>query len=107
METIGLMSWLASPVLYERTTVNLWASFASFSNVLPNVIPGSEVGISPVELRLPAGPAVEVVDKVHGDDVTVVFLPHAGRSYELVLRGAGSVKARSDFDRVLRSLQVS
>jgi membrane protease YdiL (CAAX protease family) len=58
------------------------------------------------ELQLPAGPAVEVVEKIRGDDATVVFLPHAGRSFELVMHGAGSVKARSDFDRILRSLQL-
>jgi membrane protease YdiL (CAAX protease family) len=59
------------------------------------------------ELRLPVGPAVEVVAKIHGDDVTVVFVPHAGRSYELVMRGAGSVKARADFARILRDLRIS
>jgi len=58
------------------------------------------------ELRLPAGPAVEVFQQLQGDDATIVFLPHAGRSYELALRGAGSVKARSDFDRILKSLRV-
>ena len=58
------------------------------------------------ELRLPAGPAVEVFQQMQGDDATIVFLPHAGRSYELALRGAGSVKARSDFDRILKSLRV-
>jgi membrane protease YdiL (CAAX protease family) len=59
------------------------------------------------ELRLPAGPAVEVEQKLQGDDGTVVFLPHTGHSYELALRGAGSVKARNDFERILKSLQVS
>ena len=59
------------------------------------------------ELQLPAGPAVEVFQQLQGDDATIVFLPHAGRSYELALRGAGSVKARSDFDRILKSLRVS
>ena len=59
------------------------------------------------EIRLPVGLAVEVVQQFHGDEATVVFLPHAGRSYELALRGAGSVKARSDFDRILNSLRVS
>ena len=59
------------------------------------------------ELRLPAGPGVEVVAQSHGDQVTVVFLPHAGRSYELVMRGAGSAKARADFDRILRDLRVT
>jgi len=59
------------------------------------------------ELRLPAGPAVEVVQQLQGDDATIVFVPHAGHSYELALRGAGSVKARSDFDRILKSLRMS
>jgi hypothetical protein len=59
------------------------------------------------ELRLPVGPAVEVVEHVGGDDATVVFVPHAGRSFELVLHGAGSVKARSDFARVLKDLRLS
>ena len=59
------------------------------------------------ELRLPAGPAVEVVEKIHGDQVTIVFVPHDTRSYEVIMRGAGSVKARSDFDRILRDLRVS
>jgi membrane protease YdiL (CAAX protease family) len=59
------------------------------------------------ELRLPAGPGVEVVAESHGDQVTIVFLPHAGRSYELVMRGAGSVKARTDFNRILKDLRVS
>lgn len=59
------------------------------------------------ELRLPAGPAVEVVDQVRGDQVTIVFIPHAGRSYELVMRGAGSAKARADFAHILRDLRVS
>ena len=59
------------------------------------------------ELRLPAGPAVEVVSQVRGDQVTIVFLPHAGRSYELLMRGAGSAKARSDFGRILKDLRVS
>lgn len=59
------------------------------------------------ELRLPAGPAVEVFQQLKGDDATIVFLPHVGRSYELALRGAGSVKARSDFERILKSLRVS
>jgi hypothetical protein len=58
------------------------------------------------ELQLPAGPAVEVFQQLTGDDATIVFLPHTGRSYELALRGAGSVKARSDFDRILKSLRV-
>ena len=49
----------------------------------------------------------KLAELVKGDDATVVFLPHAGRSYELALRGAGSVKARSDFDRILKSLRVS
>ena len=59
------------------------------------------------ELRLPAGEAVEVVDQIKGDQVTIVFLPHSGRSYELVMRGAGSVKARADFAQILKDLRVS
>lgn len=58
------------------------------------------------ELKLPAGPAVEVVERIGGDDATVVFVPHAGRSFELVMHGAGSIKARSDFDRILRTLEL-
>ena len=59
------------------------------------------------ELRLPAGPAVEVVSQVHGDQVTIVFLPHAGESYELLMRGAGSAKARADLGHILTDLRVS
>ena len=59
------------------------------------------------ELRLPAGPAVELVAEFHGDQMTIVILPHAGRSYELLMRGAGSAKARSDFAHILKDLRVS
>jgi hypothetical protein len=58
------------------------------------------------ELRLPSGPAVEITAERNGDQVTAVFIPHDGRSYTLVLHGAGSVKARSDFERILRSLRL-
>ena len=58
------------------------------------------------ELRLPAGPAVEFVDQLNGDQMTIVFLPHSGRSYELFMHGAGSVKARADFARILKDLRI-
>ena len=53
--TTGLMSWLASPVVNERTIANRSASRASFGNDEPNVTPGMLVAISPVADRMSAG----------------------------------------------------
>ena len=55
MPTIGLISCLASPVRYERTIANRSAIAANLGKVLPNVMPGKQVGISPVVLRISAG----------------------------------------------------
>ena len=52
---IGLVSCALLSVVNERTIENLWAILASRSIVLPNVMPGIEVGISPVTERIPAG----------------------------------------------------
>lgn len=56
--TTGLMSWFASPVVNDRTTVSLSASLASFGNVPPNVTPGMEVFSSPVAERISAGAVI-------------------------------------------------
>ncbi|GIT77698.1 MAG: hypothetical protein Ct9H300mP32_0800 [Verrucomicrobiota bacterium] len=52
---IGFESCALLSVVNERTMENLCASLARRCIVLPNVIPGIVVGISPVIERMPAG----------------------------------------------------
>src|SRR5262245_43715348 len=56
--TIGLRSWLPSPVTKERTIARRWACRDNFVNVLPKVMPGRLVFTSPVELRISAGAVI-------------------------------------------------
>jgi membrane protease YdiL (CAAX protease family) len=58
------------------------------------------------DLRLPAGRAAEVDLLAGAQRATLVLLPHAGFSYELVLQAAGSAKARNDFSQMLRNLTI-
>lgn len=58
------------------------------------------------ELRLPVGPAVQVDARTGADRATLVIIPHAGHSFELVLRTAGSPKAERDLTRILQDLHV-
>jgi membrane protease YdiL (CAAX protease family) len=57
-------------------------------------------------VTLPAGEAVEVDIAAHGHHGTMVFLPAAGRSFEVMFLSGGSVKAASDFTRMLPTLRV-
>jgi len=91
---------LATPT--APTVDQLWDRFGA----LPFNAPGTP-GSSLEELQLPAGHAVEMKAKFGGHDIALVLVPHDGHSIEIVLDGAGSVKARSDFARILRSLQFS
>jgi membrane protease YdiL (CAAX protease family) len=59
------------------------------------------------ELRLPAGTAVEFDEQVAGHRATLIFLPHAGRSFEFVVQTAGSVKAATDVHRILQSMTLT
>lgn len=59
------------------------------------------------EVRLPAGPAVEVDVTVEGHVGTLVYLPHPGAMVEVVFMSAGSMKARADFPAMLASLRVA
>lgn len=58
------------------------------------------------EARLPAGSAVEVDITADGHAGTLVYLPQPGAIVEVVFFSAGSIKARSDFPRMLDSLRV-
>lgn len=67
-------------------------------------------GLKPLTLREidePAGRLVEVDAEYQGDRGTVAFLCRAGTTYELILRAAGSPKARADFTPILHSLTVA
>jgi membrane protease YdiL (CAAX protease family) len=59
------------------------------------------------EVRLPAGPAVEVDINAQGHAGTLVYLPHSGAIVEVVFMSGGSMKARSDFPHMLDSLRVA
>jgi membrane protease YdiL (CAAX protease family) len=59
------------------------------------------------ERRLPIGTVVEVDLQIAGSSGTIVFLPRAGRSYEIVFESAGSHKAAADFAHMLEALRVS
>jgi membrane protease YdiL (CAAX protease family) len=58
------------------------------------------------EVELPVGPAVEVDINAKGHSGTLVYLPRPGAIVEVVFMSAGSMKARSDFPRMLDSLRV-
>ena len=58
------------------------------------------------EVQLPAGDAVEVDLDAKGHAGTLVYLPRPGAIVEVVFMSAGSMKARSDFPRMLDSLRV-
>jgi membrane protease YdiL (CAAX protease family) len=91
---------LATPT--APTVDELWQRFGT----LPFARPGAP-GTSLLELQLPSGHAVELKTKFGGHDISVVLVPHDGRSIEIVLDGAGSMKARADFARMLRDLRLS
>ena len=59
------------------------------------------------QVRLPAGPAVEVDVTVEGHAGTLVYLPRPGAMVEVVFMSAGSMKARADFPGMLESLRVA
>jgi membrane protease YdiL (CAAX protease family) len=59
------------------------------------------------QLSLPIGTALQTQLTIGGQAVTSVIVPRAGTTYELDLQSAGSVKATSDFQRVLRDLRAS
>lgn len=58
------------------------------------------------EVRLTAGSAVEVDLTAQGHAGTLVYLPHPGAIVEVVFMSGGSLKARSDFPKMLDSLRV-
>jgi hypothetical protein len=58
------------------------------------------------EVQLPAGPAVEVDLNAQGHAGTMVLLSRPGDVVEVVFMSAGSMKARTDFPRMLDSLRV-
>lgn len=58
------------------------------------------------EVRLPAGPAVEVDMTAEGHAGTLVYLPRPNAMVEVVFLSAGSMKARTDFPKMLDSLRV-
>jgi membrane protease YdiL (CAAX protease family) len=77
------------------------------SGVLAQTFPGLVVDAgSTRKVELPAGPAVEVDVTAEGHRGTIVFLPLAGESLDVVFVGAGSMKAQSDFPKILDSLRV-
>src|SRR5262245_15381051 len=101
LPTTGLMSWLASPVRKLRTMASLSARPASRVKVLPKVIPGIAVGISPVTLRTPAGASIL------GSNVSIwpglpcwqrkmTLLPVTGRAAALAPRACAASRLASD-----------
>jgi hypothetical protein len=76
--------------------------------LLTRVFPGLEVDVTKTrQVRLPVGPAVEVDVIAQGHRGTMVFIPMVGESVDMVFLSGGSVKAQTDFPRMLDSLRVS
>ena len=102
-------AWLAvlatpTPVAPDPQEVVARLTDGSLAGVFPGL--GIDAG-STREVRLPAGDAVEVDITARGHRGTMVFLPGDGRSYEVMFLSGGSVKAQTDFNRMLRSLRVA
>jgi membrane protease YdiL (CAAX protease family) len=75
--------------------------------MLDPVVPGLVVDAGSVRVvRLPAGPAVEVDLTADGHRGTVVFLAAPGATVEIVFMSGGSMKATTDFARMLDSARV-
>jgi membrane protease YdiL (CAAX protease family) len=75
---------------------------------LTDAVPGLTIDITSLrDVRLPAGPAVEVDITAEGHPGTIVFLPRDGQSVELVFLSGGSVKAQADFPHILDSVSVT
>ncbi|HEX4654845.1 MAG TPA: type II CAAX endopeptidase family protein [Mycobacteriales bacterium] len=73
-------------------------------------VDGVDLGVdasSAREVKLPAGPAVEVDITAQGHAGTLVYLPRPGAIVEVVFMSGGSLKARSDFPGMVESLRVS
>ena len=58
-------------------------------------------------VQLPAGPAVEMDMTASGHRGNFVFFPRSGRSYAVVFFSGGSLRAESDFSKMLSSVQIS
>jgi membrane protease YdiL (CAAX protease family) len=92
---------LALPTPVAPDVSSIVDRFAT-SGAVPAMLDRSSVR----ELRLPVGEVIEVSGTSRAQRVTLVVIPHDGRSYELVMNGAGSPKADRDFTRILQDLHV-
>jgi membrane protease YdiL (CAAX protease family) len=76
--------------------------------LLTQVFPGLQVDVTKTrQVKLPVGAAVEIDVIAQGHRGTMVFVPLAGESVDMVFLSGGSVKAQTDFPRMLASLRVS
>ena len=76
--------------------------------MLDDAVPGLTVDTGSVRVvGLAAGRAVEVDLMAEGHRGTVVFLPVAGTTVEIVFLSGGSIRAAADFARMLDTVRVS
>ena len=75
---------------------------------LDSAVPGLQVNQDTIrQQKLAAGNAVEVDVTTEGHGGTVVLMPLARESVEVLFLNAGSAKAESQFQRILQSLRVA
>jgi membrane protease YdiL (CAAX protease family) len=78
------------------------------AGLLNEAVPGLAVDTGSVRVvGLPAGRAVEVDLMADGHHGTVVFLPVAGTTVEIVFLSGGSIRATADFARMLDTVRVT
>ncbi len=76
--------------------------------LLAEMMPGVDVDAgSTRRVRLPIGDAVEVDLEAGGHRGTMVLVPRAGQSLDMVFLSGGSMKAQADFERLLQSIRVT